>query len=69
MSQELLHKFARKGEATSQGEVYVVRDNGAICRRSRFGKRRRSLYGRRAGGDGSGGALYAGESAEDGEWE
>lgn len=43
MREELLQDFLREVEVTFEGEVYLVRDNGAVLRRSRPGGRRRQL--------------------------
>lgn len=43
MSTELLNDFAREVEAAYRGEVFLVRDNGAVLRRSRPGQRARKL--------------------------
>lgn len=40
---ELLHRFDEEREVTFREEVYLVRDNGAVWRRSRDGARRRKL--------------------------
>lgn len=43
MSEELLDDFHREVEVTFEGEVYLVRDNGAVLRHSRPNGRRRPL--------------------------
>lgn len=40
---ELLHRFDEEREVTFRGETYLVRDNGAVWRRSRVGARRRKF--------------------------
>lgn len=40
---ELLHRFDEEREVTFKEETYLVRDNGAVWRRSRVGARRRKL--------------------------
>lgn len=42
MGEELLHDFDREVEVTFEREAYLVRDNGAVLRRSRPQGRRRS---------------------------
>lgn len=43
MSEDLLHDFQREVEVTYDGETYLVRDNGAVLRRSPPSGRRRLL--------------------------
>jgi hypothetical protein len=43
MSDKLLHEFEREVEVLYEGEAYLVRDNGAVLRRSRPDGRRRKL--------------------------
>ena len=43
MRAELLDEYEDEREVEYQGEKYFVRDNGAVCRRSRPGQRRRRL--------------------------
>ncbi len=43
MSDDLLHDFQREVEVTYDGETYLVRDNGAVLRRSPPSGRRRAL--------------------------
>lgn len=43
MSDELLHDFQREVEISFEDEIYLVRDNGAVLRRSRSSGRRRKL--------------------------
>ncbi len=43
MRADLLDDYASEREVDYQGERYLVRDNGAVCRKSRAGQRRRKL--------------------------
>ncbi len=43
MRADLLGQYEREMAVEYQGEKYVVRDNGAVCRMSRAGRRRRRL--------------------------
>ncbi len=43
MCEELLDQFDEERIVSYRGEEYLVRDNGAICRLSRPGKKKRPL--------------------------
>jgi len=43
MNEDLLDQFYEERIVTYRGEEYLVRDNGAVCRLSRSGKRKRPL--------------------------
>jgi hypothetical protein len=43
MRADLLDEYESESEVEYQGEGYLVRDNGAVCRKSRAGQRRRKL--------------------------
>jgi len=43
MREDLLDEYESEREVEYQGERYLVRDNGAVCRKSRTGQRRRKL--------------------------
>lgn len=43
MEEDLLDRFEAEREIEYQGEKYLVRDNGAVCRRGRIGLRKRPL--------------------------
>src|SRR5947209_2628132 len=45
MTDVALHDFFQELDCTYDGEQYSVRDNGAVLRHPRHGKRRRSLDG------------------------
>ena len=43
MSEDILHDYQREVEVTYEGETYLVRDNGAVLRRTPPSGRRRLL--------------------------